>query len=183
MSLPPTKRLRHSNDPHQLRYILASILPSHPYALQDFLAHHQAYLSSIEDQRRKAPPKDFDYLSKSCWKELNVNHRTLRPSQQFEIIGDISEVIENAIATILKGYKESPRVETKLSALETLRKIGKSIILCDEGEIRKGVMNDTTPSVLDDAMVEILDGMVEEDIGQVLDVLDGDEEEEEDEED
>ncbi|WVQ67257.1 uncharacterized protein L199_005452 [Kwoniella botswanensis] len=195
MSIPPNKRLRNSNDP--------SILPSHPYALQDFLAHHQAYLNSIEDQRRKAPPKDFDHLSKSCWKELNITHRRLRPSQQCGITGEVAGVIQSAVREITKGCRDSPRLETKLSALEALRKISKSIILCDEREIRKGVMNDDwTPNSLAHAMVEILDGMDEEEkdrlgpngirwlveeynkyaidcFDQVLEILDGDEEEDE----
>ncbi|WVW84138.1 hypothetical protein I302_106167 [Kwoniella bestiolae CBS 10118] len=192
--------------PPQLTQILQIVLPHHPHALADFLTHHQAYLSSLEDARRKAPPKDFDHLSKSVWKELNITHRKLRPSQQFEVIGDIQEVIEDAIKTILRGCKDSPRVETKLSALETLRKIGKSMILCDEGEIRKGIIH-YTPSVLADAMVEILHGMDEGEMdrleetetpggirwlesqygrygvnvfGAVLYVLDGDDDEEED---
>ncbi|KAK6909687.1 hypothetical protein L486_00666 [Kwoniella mangroviensis CBS 10435] len=232
MSIPPAKRPRHSDDPSssssttrqdplitqltdalntlppdQLRYIVASILPSHPYTLQDFLARYQAYLNSIEDQRRKAPPKDFDYLSKSCWKELNITHRKLRPSQQYGITGEVAGVIQSAVREITKGCRDSPRSETKLSALETLRKISKSIILCDEREIRKGVMNDDrTPDSLAHAMVEILDGMNEEEMvgleetetpngirwlveeynkyaidcfDQVLDSLDGDGEEDE----
>lgn len=75
-------------------------------------------------------------------------------------------MIDEAIETIRNGCKASARWETKKSGLETLRKIAKSILLCTEPEIKKGVMDSesTTLGGIADALEGILDQMGELDL-------------------
>nr|XP_018262974.1 uncharacterized protein I303_04464 [Kwoniella dejecticola CBS 10117]OBR85132.1 hypothetical protein I303_04464 [Kwoniella dejecticola CBS 10117] len=165
---PPAKRARasaatddahHSANPDFLAEALQHLPPQHLKGLitQTFLRHPDALIPSLAE-RSKAPARNFDHLSKSCWKELNITHKRLSLSQQYQISGEVSEVLESACGTILKGVTESPRYESKLSGLETLRKISKSILLCDLGQIRHEIMGggSQTIDVISNAMVSIL---------------------------
>ena len=72
---------------------------------------------------------DFDYLSKSAWKTLNVTYDRLRDSQAFEMSGEAAASIQSDLKIIKRQCPETASFETKRSALETLRKIWKSICL------------------------------------------------------
>ncbi len=83
---------------------------------------------------------DFDYLSKSVWKTLNVTYERLKDSHAFEMAGDAAASIEGCILTMQTSCPKTASFKTKESALETLRKIGKSICLSNGiigREIRK----------------------------------------------
>ena len=148
---------------------------------------------------------DFDHLSKSAWKTLNVTYDRLRDSHAYEMTGEAAESIEECFETIRKHCPKNASFKTKENALETLRKIGKSICLSNGvvgHEIRKHyqwggglvpVMLDIAQSLTDEEMERLRpwcdDKLVElqgitgsycifEDLGEVIDLWDGDEESE-----
>lgn len=45
----------------------------------------------------QAPPIDFQPLSSRVWHTLNIKYNRLRPSQQFEIVGNVENEIEEVI--------------------------------------------------------------------------------------
>lgn len=78
------------------------------------------YLADIE--RNKVI--DFDYLSKSAWKTLNVTYERLSGSHAYDLSGEASNEIEDCFTTIEDQCPASASFKTKENALETLRKIG-----------------------------------------------------------
>jgi hypothetical protein len=87
-------------------------------------------------------PVNFDHYSKECWYTLNKRYARLRPSQQFEIVGDIMEELSEAREEIMGKAGEETRFETRRNALEVLRKICKSVMLCNEQQIRHELIKD-----------------------------------------
>jgi hypothetical protein len=72
---------------------------------------------------------DFDYLSKSAWRALNVTYRRLKSSQQYEMAGEAAAEVRRCIRTIAVQNRAPASFGTRRSGLETLRKIGKSVAL------------------------------------------------------
>ena len=104
---------------------------------------------------------DFDYLSKSAWKSINVDYCDMSGSKQYDVSGKAFREVKKCIQTIALQCPPHANFGTKRSALETLRKIGKSICLSGDGdvvghEVRKNFQYDTH---LEDAMYEIVRSM------------------------
>ena len=158
-------------------------------------------------EAERAKVLDFDYLSKSAWKTLNVTYDRLSGSQAFEFSGEAAHKVEECFETIRRRCPKTANFKTKESALETLRKIGKSICLSN-GVVGREIRMDyqqggeLVPLMLDIArsltdqererlepwcneklveLQEMADGhCIFEDLGEVVDLWgDGDEEEEE----
>lgn len=75
--------------------------------------------------------RDFDWLSKDAWKTLNVTYAKIRDSHAYELSGEAYGSIESSFDIIRRDCPSSASSKTKENALETLRKIGKSICLSD----------------------------------------------------
>jgi hypothetical protein len=99
---------------------------------------YNSYLAKLAAQ----PPVDFDHYSKSCWYTLNKKYARLAPSQQCDLIGDIMGELSDARTSIMEEAGPATRFETRRNALEVLRKISKSVMLCQEQEIRHELMKD-----------------------------------------
>ena len=99
---------------------------------------YDSYLAKLAAQ----PPVDFDHYSKSCWYTLNKKYARLAPSQQYELVGDIMGELSDARTSIMEEAGPATRFETRRNALEVLRKISKSVMLCQEREIRHELMKD-----------------------------------------
>jgi hypothetical protein len=99
---------------------------------------YDSYLAKLAAQ----PPVDFDHYSKSCWYTLNKKYARLRPSQQSDLIGDIIGEMSDARTSIMGEAGPVTRFETRRNALEVLRKISKSVMLCQEPEIKHELMKD-----------------------------------------
>lgn len=67
---------------------------------------------------------------------LNKKYAKLRPSQQFGMTGDIMQELSEAREEIMGKAGKETRFETRRNALEVLRKICKSVMLCEEQQIR-----------------------------------------------
>ena len=89
---------------------------------------------------RGAQVIDFDHYSKSVWKTINAEYRKLSPSHRYDRAGDAVKVIEECIEAIAKECPEDASFETKKNALETCRKIGKTVCISNSvigDEVRK----------------------------------------------
>jgi hypothetical protein len=137
----------------------------HHFCTQDpSLAAHveSAHRSRLAKEATKAPV-EFDRYSKSCWHALNSQYRGMRSSKQFEAMGDIIGTLDSSRRAIMKAATPDTRFETRRNALEVLRKISKSVMLCDEQQIRHEIMKDgMTLGEFADSMVELAGGMTVE---------------------
>ena len=88
--------------------------------------HHEMIL------REQKKTINFDHYSKSVWKELNIRHARKSGSHQYEAAGDAYNCALEAISDIEGKVKPHSSFQTKKSAMETLRKIGKTICLADD---------------------------------------------------
>ena len=221
MSSRPAKRARSDSntdavDPSKLPELvdsidsrtIANLLITAAKAYPDIASLVQREVDRIAAATR-VQVLDFDYLSKSAWKTLNVTYDRMKDSHAFEMAGEAVYSIEECFETIRKNCPKTSSFKTKKSALETLRKIGKSICLsnCVIGhEVRKHhqsggklvpVMFDIVESLEDEEMERLWpwcdDKLVElqrmadgycifEELGQVIELWDGDEEGEDEDE-
>lgn len=222
MSTRPAKRARADTDsdavdPSKLEELVDSIDSRTVANLLVAAGKAHPYIASSIQQEvdriaaaERAKVLDFDYLSKSAWKTLNVTYNRLKDSHAYEMTGEAARSIDECFESIRARCPKNASFKTKESALETLRKIGKSICLSNgvvgheiriyyqDGGKLVPVMLDIAESLTDeeletlrpwcdDKLVE-LQGMAEgycifEDLGQVIDVWDGDGEGEDESED
>jgi hypothetical protein len=137
----------------------------HHFCTQDpsLAAHVESAHRSRLAQEATKPPIEFDHYSKSCWHALNSQYRGMRSSKQFEAMGDIIGTLDSSRRAIMKAATPDTRFETRRNALEVLRKISKSVMLCDEQQIRHEIMKDgITLGEFADSMVELAGGMTVE---------------------
>lgn len=139
---PTTKDFIHASDLVTLldnktvSNILANAASRHPDIMRKL--EHEVSLRAAADKDKIIY---FDYLSKSVWTTLNVTYDRMRDSQSFDMSGEASASIRRCLETIRKQCPKTAGCDTKQSALETLRKIGKSICL-SQGIIPKQIRND-----------------------------------------
>ncbi|MCJ1235367.1 hypothetical protein MMC14_003335 [Varicellaria rhodocarpa] len=100
---------------------------------------------------------DFDYLSKSAWKSINVDYCDMSSSKQYRMSGNAFREVRDCIETIATGCPPHASFGTKRSALETLRKIGKSICLSGDGNVVGDAVRSTFQwmTQLEDTMYKI----------------------------
>ena len=159
MSNRPAKRARSDShtdtvDPSKVPDLVSSIDPKTISQLLIAAAKiypDVAFLVQQEADRiaaaERAKVLDFDYLSKSVWKTLNVTYERLSGSHAYEMSGQAENDIEDCIENIRGSCPKTASFKTKENALETLRKIGKSICLSNGvvgREIRKSCGCQTT---------------------------------------
>jgi hypothetical protein len=124
--------------------------------VQDAYTAHLAKLAA-------KPPVNFDHYSKECWYTLNKKYARLRPGQQYGMMGDIMGELSEARTAIMEKAGPETKFETRRNALEVLRKICKSIMLCDEQQIRHELMKDgMVLGEFAESMVELAKGMTME---------------------
>lgn len=113
---------------------------------------------------------DFGYHSKSIWRTLNVEYtKGIKSSRQFEMSGDAYWSVVGEIKDIKARCPAHASYGTKFSALETLRKIGKIILLSKTStlghEIHKSFGTD---SILEDTIYEIVESMTEQEREEIM---------------
>jgi hypothetical protein len=106
---------------------------------------------------------NFDHLSKSAWNTLNTSWYTkLSSRKQYEASWDAQAAVEKCIQAIADRAYATSSYGTKLSALETLRKIAKTVLLTKDTlgyEVRKQFQYET---ILADTMLAIAESMTED---------------------
>ena len=184
MSNRPAKRARSDShtdavDPSKVPELVSSIDPKTISQLLIAAAKiypDVAFLVQQEADRiaaaERAKVLDFDYLSKSVWKTLNVTYERLSGSHAFEMSGQAENDIEDCIENIRRSCPKTASFKTKENALETLRKIGKSICLSNGvvgREIRKSCGCQTT---LISTMLGIAESLADEEMERLRPWLD-----------
>ncbi|KAH7110781.1 hypothetical protein B0J13DRAFT_569652 [Dactylonectria estremocensis] len=111
-----------------------------------------------ERQRLAQRVINFDCYSKTVWHTLNTSHYSkLKSSKQFEAAYDAWKDILVCVQQIETQTTEASSFGTKQSALETIRKILKSILLVNDTlghEVRKELQSD-------DEIVNVMIGILE----------------------
>lgn len=109
------------------------------------------------------PVTNFDHYSKSAWHALNDRELlALSGSRQYTMAGDVYSDICDCVNAIDEMTKDDAPLGTKQNALETLRKIAKTVILGEDTvgyEVRKELQND---SHISDIMTRIAESMTPE---------------------
>lgn len=181
MSAPPQKRQRADTAgayDHILTPTLETINSFPPATIANLLyaaaAVHNDVASSVIREAlvlsdaRAAKKIDFDHYSKSAWRELNISYKGLSGSKEYNMAGNVQNSLSEIIDSITKKLYSNSSFETKESALSTLRKIGKSVFLCDLPYIRKEVRNSSILGELEDGMLKAMECMSADERGRVI---------------
>ncbi|PIA97619.1 hypothetical protein CB0940_06612 [Cercospora beticola] len=105
---------------------------------------------------------DFDHLSKRAWHAINSQYAGMSGSKQYDRSWDVTRDVVECIESIRGQVKEFSSFDTKVNALETLRKIAKTILLSGDvigHEVRQHFQCE---SAFSEAVAEILDSMSED---------------------
>lgn len=108
---------------------------------------------------------DFDYLSKDAWKAFNVTYARMKDSQAYMMTGKVSATIDDCYSIIQQQCPKHASFGTKKNALETLRKIAKSICL-STGIIPREIRNDGGGELME-VMATIVSSLTDEQRGQL----------------
>jgi hypothetical protein len=121
---PPIRTMLGAFTAEEQKNLLFAIASSHPAVVRML---HQRYVEKLATDAAKVI--NFDQYSKSAWYILNVKYSRISGSKQCEVAGDAFREIQDTLRTIEDLAPAHASFGTKKSALETLRKIGKSICL------------------------------------------------------
>ncbi|KAI8625027.1 hypothetical protein F5Y19DRAFT_280159 [Xylariaceae sp. FL1651] len=145
-------------DDQTVRHMLASLAVTSPYA--------QAAITSAYEKKMRVFREsviDFDSYSKDAWHVLNTSAYTRgRGSRQFEAAADAFSEVSACVEAIGQQTHPMSSYETKLSAVTTLRKIAKTVLLAGDTlgrEIRVMFQDD---DCLADTMLAIVQSMTSE---------------------
>lgn len=92
-----------------------------------------------KEAAERARVYDFDHYSKSAWYAINKKHDRKSGSKQYEAGYEVASDIEHMFKTMARQTHAHSPLATKRSALETMRKILKSICL-HNSEVGRVVM-------------------------------------------
>lgn len=111
---------------------LASIAPSAQTVIK------QAYIQQTKEQGQAPMPTGFDHLSKKAWHALHTSDAakkwaTLDEVRRISATKRTLETVSGHVAEIRRSVKKSSPFDVKVDALETIRKILKSILLGSNG--------------------------------------------------
>lgn len=85
------------------------------------------------EEERSRPIADSDHLSKECWHLMTNGYRKKSASKMGIGKKKVCEEVDGMRIEILGRAGRETRFETRRNAVETLRKICKSVVLCKEG--------------------------------------------------
>jgi hypothetical protein len=150
--------------PREIVYqALKSAAAAHKDVAELVLSQHARIVAT-----ERAKVIDFDHYSKSAWKVINVTYSRLSGSKQYEASFDAASSVQDDIKAIGKAATAHASYGTKKSALETLRKIGKTIALSTGTvghEVQKQFQWDNS---LEKTMLQIAKSMTEEEQAKML---------------
>jgi hypothetical protein len=112
--------------------------------------------------RERACVINFDHYSKQVWHDINSNYSDLSGSKQYEMSWEVFGQTCETITNIAAAAAGAASFGTRRSALETLRKIGKTICLSSNDTLGHEVQKQfNSCSDSEDAMLAILEHMTE----------------------
>jgi len=134
---------------------------------------HSSYSEHIHVERSKVI--DFDHCSKTVWYSINKKYASMSGSKQYDVAFSVYDEIRDIIASISeRAGVEHASFGTKCSALETMRKIGKTSCLSSGDtlahEVQKQASHDTS---FVDGMFEVVDAMSDAECEKMCAVHDG----------
>ena len=142
--------------------IVANLLLEAAIGNPDVATLVKSHAASVKQSERTIDV-DFSHHSKSVWKTINVTYSRLSGSKQFDASGDALHSVVKVIKEIRKQCPAHVSLNTKFSALETLRKIGKTIALSAGDVVAHEVQKDfQRDSILEDTMMGIIQSMTPE---------------------
>lgn len=145
-------------DENTVRLILTGLASVSPAAQATIISSFQQQMRMIQER-----VINFDQYSRDAWHILNTSEYTEgRGSEQFEASFDAYSDVVACIEAIGKETHVQGSYGTKLSALETLRKIAKTILLAGDtlgSEVRRQFQHE---SCLADTMMRIARSMTAE---------------------
>ncbi|KAF8855774.1 hypothetical protein BDZ45DRAFT_488303 [Acephala macrosclerotiorum] len=168
---PSSKRARQVSDPALWTTISSLPAAKAKSLLYTLLLQNPELRTHIQDAEREVlaekaakeaakPPVDFQGYPTSCWRALNTRYKCVKSSQQYMAAGDVSNELDDARMVIMKQAGKGTRWETRRNALEVLRKISKSVMMCDVQVIRHEIMKDgMLLSQFADSMLNLAKGM------------------------
>ncbi|KAF1988363.1 hypothetical protein K402DRAFT_328885, partial [Aulographum hederae CBS 113979] len=132
-------------------------LAQHNVPIANFIYDHYAKVCHEEAARNM----DFDHHSKDVWHQLNTRYSSMSGSKQYEQAGEVFRDIISTLETIVSSVAPHSSFSTKRSALATVRKIGKGILL-SHGCIPHEVLKDFQyESSFEDSVAKIISYMTE----------------------
>lgn len=128
-----------------------------------------AQITARIEAKRRAEAEcviSFDQLSKTIWRELYVAHAKKKSSTQFDVGFDVAFQIQSTFEDIANRAPRHASYGTKRNAIETMRKICKSILLMDGSELQKIVWQNIDE--LDGLMMRVLEGFEQEELARLV---------------
>ncbi|CAM6103671.1 unnamed protein product [Calypogeia fissa] len=122
---------------------------------------HQDVAESVVNERKKiveakqVKTLNFDFCSVFAWNALNVTFNRGSGSEQSESAFEAAAEIEKYIGKIRKSTPKHASLDTKKSALETLLKIGNTIVMGTDTVGRKVRVQFQHDTCLEDTMLGI----------------------------
>ena len=101
--------------PHTtIQSLLYQICSANPSLSSFVTSAHDARIA--EEAAR--PPVNFDHYSRDCWYTMNKKYKRLSCGKQFEMMGDICQVLDESRDAIVEAAGAGVRWETRRNALE-----------------------------------------------------------------
>ncbi|KAG9561365.1 hypothetical protein KCU71_g7946, partial [Aureobasidium melanogenum] len=141
----------------ELRQILRLAVQKHPSLASDITSEH-AQKASLGASKTV----NFVHYSNDVWHTLNSKQH-LDPAKGRQYADKAVQRIANDISSVATQVRRESSIVTKKNALETLRKIGRSVCLATDvvGERVKDVLGSDKMFV--DAMIKVADSFTEDD--------------------
>jgi hypothetical protein len=155
MSMNDLRPLIPSLGPEKILALLTQAAETTPSVRQ--LIQTAVTAKRLEESRRVI---NFDWHSKSIWKEINITYSRLNGSRQYEASGDVYHSVCESIASIVKQCGPLANPATRYDGLSVLRKIAKTICLSATDVVGHEVQKQFQwANPLDEGMVSILEAM------------------------
>ncbi|KAI5848040.1 hypothetical protein BZA05DRAFT_404238 [Tricharina praecox] len=165
----PSPQLLRTPAKAEITHAFLSVLPAsvqQTLLLTAIKMHPDIYTLAVAARAEEAARQaaaihlSFDELAKTCWHEINSAYRGLRDSQLYTIAGKVRETVLDILRDdILAKVADDSSYETKRSALETLRKIGKTCWMAQLRYIDECVADDEVMKVIGDGMEGVAESM------------------------
>jgi hypothetical protein len=144
--------------------ILIQAAQQHPDVGESVVSEYTKMLAA-----EQAKTIDFDKYSKLAWKSMNAKFSRASGSRQYEKSFEVSGEITDCINAISDATPAHASFGTKKSALETLRKIGKSLSLCEGGTLESELVKQwQMDNQLESTMMRIAQSMTVEERAAIM---------------
>ncbi|KAF8535438.1 hypothetical protein BDD12DRAFT_855301 [Trichophaea hybrida] len=140
------------------QYLLLTAIKTHPDIYRLALVEQ-----TKEVAKHSSIKENFDFISKSVWRQINIEHSRCKDSQLYRVAHEVASSVRSTVNDgILAKVRAESSYETKRSALETLRKIAKSCSLCELNYIDKAVTEEDMVEIFVEGMERVAGYMLDD---------------------